>query len=66
MSLRACKGEAIQHLPIYKGRKWVEYKSPECPVWGTEMNAASFINLIRALKYTLPAAKFKTIKLIIS
>ena len=39
MSLRACEGEAIQLLPIYKGRKWVEYKSPECPILVTKMSS---------------------------
>ena len=39
MSLRACEGEAIQLLPILKGRNLVEHKSPKCPVLGTKMSA---------------------------
>ena len=38
MSLRGQKPEAIQLLPIYKGRKSVEYKSPKCPIMVTKMS----------------------------
>lgn len=38
MLLRGRKPEAIQLLPIYKGRKWVEYKSPKCPVLVMKMS----------------------------
>ena len=71
MPLRGQKPEAIQLLPIYKGRKWVEYKSPKCPILVTKLSAllhflSNFksrvdfsqpIKIYGRLKSTLPAAK---------